>query len=555
MGDNPFERLAFEVQRWLERMGLYVTVSPGMVLLSGILMLGLVSGIAVALWGTVRGSGPSRAGGEVHVALAQRPQTLDPQLIASPLDDTSRAVVNFLYEGLLRYDAKGGLTSAVAVSVPRGLDDGAVYTFQLREEAAWSDGSPVLAQDFVMAAKRSLMSGQQASRLLVGLEGAEDFIANGDTTADLPGVQAVSAKTLMLRLTRPSQSFLHVLTLPTFFPVPTSAPKNQSEQGAARRYNGPYILEDASGDLITLASNLYYWSDAERPKRLVFHVLESPQERFDGFRQEDVDIAEVTIIPGTLSEGLRNQYRTGERDGTIGLVFRTDLPPFDRLPLRQAIATALDRRSFAAKVLESRARAAQGWIPPATPGYEPDVEVYTFDVKASKKLLEQAVSDEPLPGPSIRFQVEDTELGRSIGGFIVGQISAHLGLEVDLETLPPEVYRQYLREDRLTFTYLYWKNLYLDPASWLYDVFHTQGAFNDLGYSNPELDSMLESAASTNDLLEKQRLWKESHAVVLRDVAVIPMSYPDRLAFIRSSLGPLTMGPVDGAFPGSLSLR
>jgi ABC-type transport system substrate-binding protein len=107
----------------------------------------------------------------------------------------------------------------------------------------------------------------------------------------------------------------------------------------------------------------------------------------------------------------------------------------------------------------------------------------------------------------------------------------------------------------LTFTYFYFQSWYLDEANWLYDVFHSRGVFNYTGYTNPEVDAIMEEALGTADPLQRPRLWNQAHEMILLDAPVVPVAHPRRAAFVRPGLSTIVFGPMDGAFPGSLSLR
>ncbi len=107
---------------------------------------------AAILAGTMLAALPAAAEVVLHRGNGGEPQTLDQAHISI---DIEGFVVRDLFEGLTVYDNKGNVVPGVAESWTVS-DDGTVYTFKLRDAAKWSDGTPVVAGDFVFAWRRLL---------------------------------------------------------------------------------------------------------------------------------------------------------------------------------------------------------------------------------------------------------------------------------------------------------------------------------------------------------------------------------------------------------------
>lgn len=520
-----------------------------LLLLVGLIALGLVSGIGVASWVQLTGRGIS---GAVHVSLPPTSSTFDPQQITSPLDISARTVTSLVFEGLLRYDWDGQVVPGVAESFPSSNDDGTLYTFLLRDNAAWSDGTTVTAEDFIRSAKTLLLGESPVGRLFHNLLGAESFIQDGLIDADIPGLESPSPDTLIIRLENPQPSFLDLLTLPAFYPTHPQSTGEFTSSSTAGLYNGAYVIEENLGIQVNLVRNEFYWGPKPRFPKLVLKFTDDPQVRYDQYRDGSLDLTEVRITPNTLPDELESRYFQGLEDGTIALIFRVDQPPFDNPDMRRAIALAIDRQRFVSIELDQKGRIAPTWIPPAIPGYrEESPAAQEFDALRAREFL----SSVERPVTRLTFQIEDTELGATIGKFVSSQLASNLGIEVEVEPIPSDTYRSYLEEGRISFSYVYWRSSYLDPANWLRDVFHSRGVFNYTGYDNPALDDILDGALSSNDPLEGPRLWNQAHDIVLSDAAIIPIAHPKRVVLVNSALGRLRLGPIDGGFPGSLSIR
>src|SRR5690625_5178214 len=124
-------------------------------------------------------------------------------------------------EGLTRLDEDSTAQAGVAEDWDVS-DDGLTYTFYLRDDANWSNGDAVVAEDFIYAWTLMLdpetIPPSPAAFLAYFIEGAEDF-NSGDGSADDLALQAIDEKTLEVVLEHPTGFFLDLLTNPAFFPI------------------------------------------------------------------------------------------------------------------------------------------------------------------------------------------------------------------------------------------------------------------------------------------------------------------------------------------------
>lgn len=173
--------------------------------------------------------------------------SLDP---AAMLDFPDAIIQTATFEGLYLLDEKDEVQPGVAVDLPEISSDGKTYRFRLRENAQWSNGDPVTANDFEYAWKRMIdpENAFQYSFLMNGLiENAEE-IARGDQSADTLGVEAKDDYTLEVRLTQPAPYFTSLMVFPIFFPQNQSVvEKFGQEYGTASDkivYNGPFVVKN-----------------------------------------------------------------------------------------------------------------------------------------------------------------------------------------------------------------------------------------------------------------------------------------------------------------------
>ena len=169
--------------------------------------------------GTASSAAGTAQGGTLNIMLETEVQSLDPQVAT---DGTSFEVIADYTDGLMQMDADGQAVPAIAESYDLS-DDGLTYTFHLRTDAKWSNGTPVTAADFVFGWQRAVdpdVASEYAYMLsdIGQVENAAEIIAGEKDKSEL-GVTAVDDKTLEVKLNVPVSYFLSLMYFPTFYPV------------------------------------------------------------------------------------------------------------------------------------------------------------------------------------------------------------------------------------------------------------------------------------------------------------------------------------------------
>ena len=219
------------------------------------------------------------------------PGTLDPALAE---DMHAFNVLRDLYEGLVTEAADGSLIPGVARRWDVS-DDGLRYTFQLRDDALWSDGSSVVADDFVASLRRALSPDSQSpyAFLLYPILNAQAVVV-GEQPLSALGVQALDSKTLAIQLHSPTDYFPGILAMPIAFPL------FQGQALDARRFsdpaffvgNGPYVLKERQVESrIRLEKNPRFRAAGTVNVQIVDYLpVEDPDAEYRMYRAGDLDI-------------------------------------------------------------------------------------------------------------------------------------------------------------------------------------------------------------------------------------------------------------------------
>ncbi|MDN6264897.1 MAG: peptide ABC transporter substrate-binding protein, partial [Tetragenococcus halophilus] len=204
--------------------------------------------------GDTANSGESGSNGgsgaqEFNLSVVQEMPSADLSLAT---DTVSFTALNNIYEGIYRLDEDDEPQPAGAAEMAEVSDDGLTYNIKLREDAKWSNGDPVTADDYVYGWQRTAdpATGAEYAYLYGYVENGDDII-EGDKEPSELGIEAVDDYELEVQLDSPTPFFDYLLAFPSFFPQPQDAVEEKGEDYAKTDensvYNGPFTLTEFEG--------------------------------------------------------------------------------------------------------------------------------------------------------------------------------------------------------------------------------------------------------------------------------------------------------------------
>src|SRR5699024_3869910 len=380
----------------------------------------------------------------------EEPTSLNPSI---GFDELSWDPLNNLMEGLTRLDEEQVQSEGVAKEWDIS-EDGLTYTFYLNEDAKWSNGDPVVAEDFEFAWKYMLDPETASSAAFLGyfIEGAEEY-NSGEGSADDVAVTAEDDHTLVVELAAPTGFFLDLLTNPAFFPINHKVAEEDPQWHAEAETfvaNGPFKLAEWKHEQeMVFEKNEHYWdADSVKLDKVHFAMVNDSNTQYQMFESGELDTAG---IPPDLSDELidgDNVY-IGEQGGLEFFRFNLTEEPFQNKKIHQAIAYAINRDDIAEYVVKNRVEPAYGFISPdfVTPDGEDfrDVngDVVKFDPDEAKQLLEEGMKEEgydELPEITLNYNTSDTN--KAVAETIQDMLKDNLGIEVTLENQEWGVYAE-----------------------------------------------------------------------------------------------------------------
>lgn len=474
------------------------------------------------------------------------PETLDQHKTSTVAEAN---VLRDLYEGLVIYDSAAQVIPGVAESWDIS-EDGTVYSFNLREDARWSNGDPVTAEDFVFSFNRIMdpATGAKYANILYPILGAE-AINKGE--AGTLGVTAEEGRRLVITLERPTPYFLELLTHQTGLPVhPASVAAHGDAFVQPRNMitNGAYTLEEFTpNDKIVLARNPeFHAADTvafETVEYIPFEDRANCARRFEaGELHSCSDIAAEQIAD--LEARLGEQVRIAPYLGVYYYGVNAAREPFDDVRIRQAMSMVIDREFLAEEIWSGTMLPAYSWVPPGTGNYldiSPELGYATLPM-LDREDAAIALMAEAGYGPDAPLSVEisyNTSENHKNTATAIASMWAPLGITTTFNVRDASAHFAMLRDDKVhDVARAGWIADYSDPQSFLFLNRADNPSFNYGAYDNPEHDALLDLAAQTSNLEERAKILAEAEALILRDLPQIPLLFYSS----RSLVSPRLLG-------------
>ncbi len=459
---------------------------------------------------------------------------LDPHL-ASSLGDIH--VLSALFEGLV---AENPVDLSPVPGVAASWDvsaDGLVYTFRLRPEARWSDGRPLVADDFVQSIRRALSPALAApnAELLYPVLNAEAYHKSRLTDFAAVGVSAPDAHTLRIALEYPAAHFLALLSHPVWFPVPLHAiaaagptdTRGNRWATAPTTFvgNGPFVLREwRRGQAIIADASPTYWDAKALALRSVFfHAFDSVDAEERAYRAGQLHVTDS--LPAGRVEAWRAEHPEQLRtDPFLDVYFyriNTTRPFLNDIRVRRALSLALDRDALVAALLRGGQRPATGFVPPGAGGYTPPV-VLRHDADAARALLAEAGYSGGAGLPVLDLLYNTSENHRRIAEVLQQQWLAALGVQTRLVNQDFATLLDARRTGDFQLLRSGWVADYDDPVSFL-ALFTTTSAQNFTGWGDPAYDQALYAAARTPDRAARHALLSAAETRLLEAAPTLPL--------------------------------
>ncbi len=471
------------------------------------------------------------------------PQDLDPQTCTLYTDAN---VLMALFEGLTCLDEK---TSQAVPGVAERWDvspDGLIYTFHLRDDAKWSNGDPVTADDFVYSFHRILSPGlaSEYAYMLYFIKNAEAF--NGGKLSDFTqvGAKALDARTLQVILDHPCPFLPAVAAHQSWYPVHRATIEKFGRMDQRNSLwtrpensvgNGPFMLKEwTPNSRIIVVKNPAYWDAAHNHlNAVVFFPTDDIATDESNFRADQIHVT-YQLLPDRI-EHYRNEapqfLRIDPFIETEYLQFNVTKPPLNDPRVRQALARAIDRVAIARDILHDSCQPANALTPPDTAGYTPETKIPT-DFEAARKLLAEAGYPGGKNFPVLEIQTKNDNIWRAVAEAIQEMWKRELGIHVEIVSLEQKTWMSNSQALNYQVNLYRWIGDYNDPSTFLY-LFKSGSGNNNTGWASADYDRLNDEADRAADPATRNALLQKAEALLLDEAPIAPIYYGTRTYLIQ----------------------
>lgn len=469
--------------------------------------------------------------------------SIDPQNFNSAAE---YPIVKALYEGLVR--THGGDINPGVAETWDIAEDNMKMTFHLREDACWSDGSALTANDFVYAFRRLADpdKGFSYSWVLYEINNYAE-IAAGEKPLEELGVSAPDDHTFVIDFCTPAPYYLGFLDMPCFYPVKQELVEQYGDQYAlsteAMLGNGPFICSEYLPDQeITMVPNENYWNrESIKLDKATCTIMES-EAAFALMETGDLDFANIpTAVAPAYLDGTNTidgysveSYMSGAVDWYCINLASESNPILGNKDFRLALNYALDREQYIKIATNGLYGAATRFVLPSVAGTDGktycelnpvDVYTTTADLDQAQTHLKAAMDAMGISDPSqitIKLKISDDSAAALIVENCQDQWTKALGINVEIEKV---TYKAMLA-DRVSgdFDLIYagWIPDYDDPYTYL-SYFVSTNSQNGGKFANDRYDELVNTANNYADAATRLSMYGEAETILMEEAGIVPL--------------------------------
>lgn len=504
------------------------------------------------------GTSTASASSDLNVMIETPVESLDPQ---QATDGTSFEVIADYTDGLMQMDSEGNPVNAIAESYEVS-EDGKTYTFKLRQDAKWSNGTAVTAADFVFAWQRAVDPeiASEYSYMLsdIGqIENAAEIIAGEKDKSEL-GVTAVDDYTLEVKLNVPVSYFLSLMYFPTFYPVNeeffNSCGDTFATSPETTLSNGAFVLDsyEPAATAFHLTKNADYY-DASRIQLsgLNYQVIQDSQTALMSYQNGDLDI---TLVNGDQVE----QVSADPEFTTIGAGYLWYVTPniaqvkeLQNLNIRLALTNAINRVDVTNQLNDGSLPTYTAVPRDFAADFSKDQGKYTAycadDTDAAAKYWETGLKELGVDSITLEMVVDDDDAPKKVATVLKSEWEAALpGLTVDIVTEPKKQRVSDLQEGNYQLGLTRWGPDYDDSMTYL-GMWVTDCSNNYGLWSNADYDSIVAECTTGNLCTEldarRERLY-DAEQIVMEDAVIFPIYTAANATLVKANVSGIEFHPV-----------
>lgn len=515
----------------------------------GLGLVALAAAGSLALAGCASGGNGGDSGGSAIITTnGTEPQ--NPLIPTNTNEVGGGKILDAIFAGLVYYDADGAPHNDVASSIEAN-EDSTEFTIKLRDDAKFTDGTPVKAENFVKAWNQGASNELQhlSNYFFEDIEGFEiNDGADGEpgteddvygAVGDMSGLTVVDDTTFTVKLKQPASDFPLRLGYSAFYPLPDVAFDDLEAFGENPIGNGPYMLAGDGAWQHDVKIDLVKNEDYNGPREVMNDGLTIVFYASQDAAYADLQGGNLDVLDAIPDSALSNfESDLGERAvNQPAAIFQSFTIP-ERLEhfggeegklRRAAISMAIDRDEITEVIFEGTRTPASDFTSPVIDGWSDSLkgaEVLKFDPEKAKELWAEADAISPWSGT---FEIAYNADGghQAWVDAVTNSIKNTLGIDAAGHPYPTfaEARTEITNRTIQTAFRTGWQADYPGLFNFLGPLYATNAGSNDGDYSNPEFDALLKEGASDSDIAEANKKFQEAQEILLQDLPATPLWY------------------------------
>lgn len=463
--------------------------------------------------------------------------TFDPVLAE---DGNTYRVINDLFAGLVDFDQANRPIPGMAKNWEIS-SDGKIYTFHLRDNLKFSDGSPITADDFVFSWRRLVdpKTGSSYAFLLKDVLNGQKII-DGKEKPERLGVIALDPKTVVVHLEHPTNAFLSYITTPNVFVVPRKVVEKYGQDWTKPENmvtSGAYILKEhvVNGYILATKNPNYYEESTVKIANVKYFPFTDTNASLSNFKTGALDTTWQNV-PIDQYQQLKKQFPEElhtfkwERMDYLNLNFQ--LPKFaNNLKLRQALAMAINREDLTEKILGAGQSPLYSVVTPTIENGKYISLNYSWSklprdkqIQMAKELYKEAGYGQNNP-LTITIKYQTNDLYKKVMISVMSMWQETLGVKVKLVNEEMKVLFPELKNGNYEVAQGRWGADYNSVTTYT-PLFICNNGNNRSHYCNKEYDTIITQAEATSNPDQQEKLYKQALQIAMNDYAIIPLYEP-----------------------------
>jgi oligopeptide transport system substrate-binding protein len=455
-------------------------------------------------------------------------------------DMNSANYIGQVQDGLYWENDMNEIEPALAEALPEVSEDGLTYTIKMREDAKWSNGDPITANDFVYAIQRLANPDTAApySYLLAGFANSE-AVLSGEAPVEELGVKALDDYTIEIQLDTPIPYIENLLAFTPLYPQNQAFVEEAGDAYGTNSdnivFSGPFTMSnwDGTGLTWTLEKNAdYYNADSIAIDEVNVQVIKEGSTAVNLFEAGDIDNAPLTGELAKQYQGDENAVQQAKARN-YWMAFNYNNEVFQNQNLREAIDYAINNEELATNVIGDGSNAVATFVPENfifNPETEEDFVTEVgitdkYDPEEAARLWDLAKEELGVETLDLNLLGDDDEKGKTTTQYIQGQVQNNLeGVTVNLQNVPKK--NRLAQEDARDYDMVItgWAADFADGINF-FELLETGGPYNRGDYTNTAYDAEIEAARgeNANDPTARWANFVEAQNILVEDAAWVPL--------------------------------